>query len=112
MKQRGVEFGLDHNCGHNVTGSVPPIAGFSSTIRGMPATDGTSSLRTAKYGRNHDQALFPVPPHFSSVAVFIHPHAFPLTENISMLIYSNNCFPFGPVYTGIACTPANMRVFI
>ena len=25
---------LDHNCGHHVTESVPPIAGFSSTIRG------------------------------------------------------------------------------
>jgi len=31
-----VRFGLDHNCGHHVTESVPSIAGFSSTIRGMP----------------------------------------------------------------------------
>jgi len=29
-------LGLDHNCGHNVTGSVPPISGFSIAIRGMP----------------------------------------------------------------------------
>jgi len=32
-------LGLDHNCGHNVTGSVPPVAGFSSTIRGMSYAD-------------------------------------------------------------------------
>jgi len=51
------DIGFDHNCGHNVTGSVPPLAGFSSTIRGMPATGGTPRLRTAKYGRSYDQTL-------------------------------------------------------